>query len=357
MQHLKNTEMADSMILLADNQWARLCELLAIMQVSKLFVLTDVNTSKHCFPILMERLKDVQQPLVKLKIQAGEEHKNLETASNIWEQMTEAGADRKAVLINLGGGVITDIGGFVASTYKRGIQFIHIPTSLMGMVDASIGGKCGIDFLHYKNHLGVFKQPTSILIDPAFLDTLEAQEIISGAAEMVKHALIGDAVAWQEMKDKEGFEWLNAHAIHRSVEFKLGITQRDPLEQDLRKSLNFGHTIGHAIESFYLSKGKPIRHGLAVAAGILCESILSKKQLQLSNLECTQIEAYILRHYQKLSFSKADISAILDFMKQDKKNREGRLQYVLLKSIGEVVWDIEVKEQDIKEALMHYIDC
>jgi len=357
MQHLKNTEMTDSMILLADNQWARLYELLAEMQVSKLFVLTDVNTSKHCFPILRERLKDVQKSLIKLEIQAGEEHKNLETANNIWEQLTEAGADRKAILINLGGGVITDIGGFVASTYKRGIRFINIPTSLMGMVDAALGGKCGIDFLNYKNLLGVFQQPTSILIDPAFLNTLEAQEIKSGAAEMVKHALIGDTDAWQEMNGEEGFEWLNTNAIHRSVKFKLGITQRDPLEQDRRKSLNFGHTIGHAIESFYLGKGKPLRHGSAVAAGILCESILSKELLQLSNLECTQIEAYILRHYQKLSFSKADISSILDFMKQDKKNREGRLQFVLLKSIGEVVWDIEVKEQDIKEALMHYIDC
>lgn len=357
MQRVKTSTIIDSVILSADNRWAKLLELLSEMRISKLFVLTDVNTSKHCFPFLKERLKGFDLPLLQFEIQAGEENKNLESASRVWTQLTEAGADRNSVIINLGGGVVTDLGGFVASTYKRGIPFIHIPTSLMGMVDAAIGGKCGIDYLQYKNHLGVFQQPASILIEPQFLNTLNAQEIQSGTAEIMKHALIGDREAWQMMKDQEGFDWIDVNTLHRSIDFKGELTSKDPLEKGLRKSLNFGHTIGHAIESFYLNRKTPIPHGFAVAAGILCESFLSQNHLQLSRSEFTQIESYILRQYKRMAFSKSDISAILHCMKQDKKAQDGHHQFVLLKSIGEVVWDKVVEDKDIEVALMHYIDC
>jgi 3-dehydroquinate synthase len=313
---------------------------------SPLFLLADKNTQEHCLPVIESRLKNRSYSVFVIK--AGEIHKNIDTCIDVWKAMTEANLDRHAIMLNIGGGVICDLGGFCASTYKRGISFVQIPTTLLSQVDASIGGKLGIDFEGYKNHIGVFRSPETVLIDPVFLHTLSDRELRSGYAEVIKHCLIADGDHWKEITeihDLKNTHWTKI--IRRSLEVKRKIVMDDPYEKNKRKLLNFGHTIGHAIESHFLHSASPLLHGEAIAAGMIYETMLSAKQLRLRNHEQNEIINYIMSLYGKPPA--LNMKAWLPIMKQDKKNINGKISFSLLRDIGVSEWDVLLGEQELNE--------
>lgn len=321
---------------------------------SKVFVLVDENTKKCCLSIFKEILGDVAQIDGLYEIKSGEEHKHIGTCLQVWEWMSDQGGDRKSLLINLGGGVLTDLGGFVASTFKRGISFINIPTTLLSMVDASVGGKTGVDLGALKNQIGVINQPEMVLVFPKFLQTLEARQIKSGFAEMLKHGLIMDIDYWKALKAADKFD--DAPTIKKSIAIKNQVVMEDPTEQGLRKVLNFGHTLGHAIESYCLEnqERKTLLHGEAIAIGMILEGYLSHKLQGLSGLSLQGIKDTFLTHFERVDFNTDDIKAILDLLKYDKKNSHGDVNFVLLQAIGTAVWDVKVPENLFDEAFAYY---
>ena len=296
---------------------------LDISGYSKIAILVDENTKRDCLP----KIPQLENSII-IEIKSGEKHKNINTCNFIWKQLTAHNFDRNSLLINLGGGVIGDMGGFAASTYKRGISFIHIPTTLLAMVDASVGGKLGIDFQDFKNQIGLFNNPESILINPDFLETLPENQLKSGFAEVVKHALILDKNLWKEIISVP-FNKLNwRKIIENSINIKNKIVLSDPYEKGERKKLNFGHTFGHAVESYYLEKGIPILHGEAVLMGILLEVEISAVSQEQNN----EIKNYILSNFT-LPFTPKK-SDLLPFLMNDKKNKVGKINFNLLTSIG-----------------------
>ena len=296
---------------------------LDISGYSKIAILVDENTKRDCLP----KIPQLENSII-IEIKSGEKHKNINTCNFIWKQLTAHNFDRNSLLINLGGGVISDMGGFAASTYKRGISFIHIPTTLLAMVDASVGGKLGIDFQDFKNQIGLFNNPESILINPDFLETLPENQLKSGFAEVVKHALILDKNLWKEIISVP-FNKLNwRKIIENSINIKNKIVLSDPYEKGERKKLNFGHTFGHAVESYYLEKGIPILHGEAVLMGILLEVEISAVSQEQNN----EIKNYILSNFT-LPFTPKK-SDLLPFLMNDKKNKVGKINFNLLTSIG-----------------------
>ena len=319
---------------------------------NKVFFLVDENTHEHCLPIVIANLPDLGEYEI-LEVEPGEETKAIEVAANLWMSMAELGAERTDVLINVGGGVVTDLGGFIASTYKRGMPFINIPTSLLAMVDAAQGGKTGIDLGGIKNLVGTFTDAELIYLNAEFLETLPEIHLRSGLAEMLKHGLIADKDHWE--KSMKGFPTITSGLIATSAEIKQSIVDEDPREKGQRKLLNFGHTVGHAIESFLLHKEIPILHGEAVAAGLIIEADLSRKYSGLSDAEYEEVKAQIDSIYARLPLSKANTEDVLEWLKYDKKNQNGELRFSLLKGIGRGVYDIPVPVKDVKEALLNYI--
>ncbi|MBX2969679.1 MAG: 3-dehydroquinate synthase [Cyclobacteriaceae bacterium] len=317
---------------------------------NKIAVLTDENTVKHCYPLIQPHLPEH----VVITVNSGEEFKTLQTCAHIWEQMTDLAMDRHAVLLVLGGGVLGDMGGFCAATYKRGIDFILMPTTLLAMADASIGGKLGIDFRHFKNHIGLFKEPVLTLIHSGFLKTLSQNELRSGFAEVIKHALISDRTLWNELRSKSLEEQPWDVLLRHSAEFKSSVVQQDPTEKGLRKILNAGHTIGHALESYFLKSGNRILHGEAVAAGLIAEAFIAKNQNLITDEEIGQIAAYILKVYGKLGLHEKDYAQIAALCIQDKKNRGNTVLAVLPEGIGKARWDCAVSEEEIVGALAFY---
>lgn len=319
---------------------------------SKIAVLTDTNTLEHCYPVV----KDHLPAHTVFTIEAGEAYKNIDTCIDLWGKMTALSMDRKALFINLGGGVIGDMGGFVASAYKRGIQFVNLPTTLLAMADASVGGKLGIDFQGYKNHIGFFTEPEKIFIASEFLQTLPENELKSGFAEIIKHSLIGDKNHWHKLTAKR-FEdqEMDLHIAH-AVKFKSEVVKNDPYEKGLRKILNFGHTIGHAIESYFLEKGSQrLLHGEAIAIGMIAEAWLSVKYTGLKKEALEEITAYIMSIYGKVSFDEALIPAFIELTTQDKKNEGGKTLFTLLSAIGESQYNCLVDDDAIRESLLYYI--
>jgi 3-dehydroquinate synthase len=301
---------------------------LDISTYSRVAILLDENTKRDC----LDKLQTPENCLI-IEIKSGEEYKNINTCNLIWEQLSKNNFDQNALLINLGGGVIGDMGGFCASTYKRGIDFIQIPTTLLAMADASVGGKLGVDFKSFKNQIGLFNTPNSVLIDPQFLKTLAEKEMNSGFSEVVKHALISDIYLWKKLK-KTSFNNLDwTKIIEISVKIKNNIILEDPIEKGNRKKLNFGHTFGHAIESYYLEKKTPISHGEAVFMGIILETEIS----DLSENEKGEIKSYILNNFalphtpKKLDLHK--------FLLNDKKNQDRKINFSLLNGIGDCTID------------------
>ena len=294
-----------------------------VSEYSRVAILVDENTKRDC----LNKLPKADNSII-IEIKSGEENKNISTCNFIWQELTNHNFDRNSLLINLGGGVIGDMGGFCASTYNRGIDFIQIPTTLLAMVDASIGGKLGIDFSGLKNQIGLFTNPKSVLIYPDFLETLPLNQLKSGFAEVLKHALISDKNIWNEILNTP-FKKLNWNEIiSLSVEIKNKIVLSDPKEKGERKKLNFGHTFGHAIESFYLQKGTPVLHGQAIALGMLIEGKMSN----LSELEKVEITAFILSNFT-LPHNPAK-NQLIEFMKKDKKNSDEKINFTLLDGIG-----------------------
>lgn len=327
-----------------------LTDFLANKEFSKIMVLVDNNTLNHCYPLV----KDLLPNHKLIKIKSGEKHKNLTTCEEIWQAMTFSELDRHSLIINLGGGVIGDMGGFCAATYKRGIEFIQIPTTLLAQVDASVGGKLGIDFQGFKNHIGVFKLPETVLIDSVFLKTLPKNELRSGFAEIIKHCLIQDADKWNEIRvldfDEQNFDDLIAH----SVQIKEKVVESDPTEKGLRKILNFGHTLGHAIETYFLEK-KRLLHGEAIAAGMICEAFMAHERGMIDRQLLDEIEAFIFTVYGKIKLEKAQIPEIISNTFQDKKNKGSDVRFSLLDDRGSCTFDIISDKKEMRKALLYYL--
>ena len=319
-------------------------------EASQVFILTDENVAPFWLPEVEYWLNCANA--VEIVIKAGEHHKNLQTVQRIWKTLMKHRADRNALLINLGGGVITDMGGFAASTYKRGIKFINVPTTLLAMVDAAIGGKTGIDFGGAKNQIGTFAKAEEVFINPVFLETLPEREIRSGLAEMLKYGFIADSNLLEiNLENYQSY-------IIRAGEIKRYIVEKDPLEKGLRKILNFGHTIGHAIESHYLTKDFPLLHGEAVALGMVAALWISVKHCSLDNKVLDRFEKHLpaLLSEATISFSEADIEPIMAYLVHDKKNKSEKLQFVLLKAVGKPVWDVEVPEDTLRVSFEYIIN-
>lgn len=323
---------------------------------TKLFILVDENTLKCCYPQLVEHV-DVFKEAEIIEIESGEESKNIEVCTQIWATLSEYSGDRKSMMVNLGGGVITDMGGFIASTFKRGIGFINIPTTLLSQVDASIGGKVGIDLNHLKNEIGLFNNPAAVFVDPVFLSTLDKRQLLSGFAEIIKHALIADADYWKRIVQAD-FSFLNNFdsLIETSIQIKNKVVLEDPTENNIRKILNFGHTIGHAIETFALEQNnrKQLLHGEAIAVGMICEAYLSNMLCKLTSGELKQITQFILSKYKAVKIDELDFHRLIELMKHDKKNNKGDINFSLLSSIGKCEINKTAKPDLIKESLNYY---
>ncbi len=320
---------------------------------SKKVIMVDENTHDHCLEYLLTTYTELEDAEVML-IPAGEENKVLEVCFQVWEAMSEYGIVRSDLIINLGGGVVTDMGGFIASVFKRGLDFIHIPTSLLGMVDASIGGKTGIDLGSYKNQIGTFQQPKGVFIDPAFLHTLPEEQLVSGYAEMLKHGLIADKKLWDLFRSLDPVKLVeNEHleeVIARSVALKVEIVNEDPKEKYRRKALNFGHTIGHGIEGVCLEED-PISHGHAVALGMIAESYLSFKRNLISQREFLEITNYLSQIVDYVALTDEAKKRVFELIKNDKKNDQSSIRCVLLNGIGDVKIDEAITEAEVHDAL------
>lgn len=330
-------------VLFKEQGWRLLSDLL---KDQKAIIFCDSNT-RQCLELLHAACPITEQFSV-IEMTSGEQHKTLKTCEMVWYRLTEHGADRNTILINLGGGVVTDLGGFAASTYMRGIRFVHIPTSLLGMVDAGIGGKTGVDFGGLKNMIGLFSRPQAVIIDSNFLKTLPAKQYRNGLAEVLKHAFISDPELLSIMEENED------ELISRSIQVKIEVVQRDEFESGERKKLNFGHTIGHAIESHLLESERPVLHGEAVAAGMIMESFLSNRISGLAKAELSSICEVVDSVFSRIELSRSDRDSIKQLMLFDKKNSNGTVRFVLLKSIGHAVTDHAVTEQLLDEAFHFY---
>jgi len=323
---------------------------------SKIFILVDENTRRDCLPILLENSELTIAGIIEIK--SGENHKSVDSVYYVWAYLCNFGADRNSLVINLGGGVICDLGGFAASTFKRGIDFINIPTTLLAQVDASVGGKVGVNFEGLKNEIGLFSSPRYVLIDSIFLRTLDRDNLLSGFAEMIKHTLISSTSSWDKIKKIDILQELDLiefkKQIAKSIFVKNDFVKPDPQDKNIRKGLNFGHTFGHAFESFFIEKGTPTSHGFAVANGIICELYISLKKLGFPNLVLTQIVDYIKNIYPKYIFEITDFEKIYHFMQHDKKNENEQINFTLLKSIGDVQINTMCTQEIIVEALMYY---
>jgi 3-dehydroquinate synthase len=344
------------MISFLDQDFTALNAYIQGLKPSKIIFLVDENTHDACMPYLLPNL-ETDIPFETIEIESGEINKNIETATQLWEIFSEFGVDRKALLINLGGGVITDLGGFVASTYKRGFKFINLPTTLLAMVDASIGGKTGIDHDFLKNIIGTFAHPEKILVFPKFLSTLAYRELRSGFAEMLKHGLIADAPLWQDLNaiTEVSVENISPY-IEKSMQIKQAVVEQDFKEENLRKNLNFGHTIGHAYESLFIKTQKAIPHGEAIAVGMICEAHLSY-QLGLINQEILkEVSHGIAKIYPKQDIAQFKLDDVIALMLNDKKNQNAQINFSLINGIGSCIWDQKVSEEAIKQSINYYIN-
>ena len=323
---------------------------------SKIFIIVDTNTHESCLAKFLSNL-DSPKPLEIIEIEAGEEHKTIDTCVGVWNALSELEADRKSLVINLGGGVVTDLGGFVASAFKRGIKFINVPTTLLAMVDASVGGKTGVDLGSLKNQIGVINFSDMVLVDTSFLETLPQNELRSGLAEMLKHGLIHDEHYWNQMThlSEQSIEDLD-ELIHESIIIKKDVVTKDPTEKGLRKTLNYGHTLGHAIESHFLSdiNKQTLLHGEAIAVGMILETYISHKLLNFPLQKLDSIKDFIVKTYGMVSFENSDKEIIIDLLKYDKKNSHGNINFVLLEDIGSSKIDCRVPNELILESFEYY---
>lgn len=338
----------DASIIALEADWT---ERLSALEASALVVLTDTNTTVHCLPRFREvYLKN--QHFIHLETPAGETHKTLAQAPYLWSALMKHQVDRKAILICLGGGVVSDLGGFVASTYKRGMRTLCVPTTHLSMCDAAIGGKTGVNFEQVKNQIGTFHMPKAILIDPAFLTTLPQRELASGFAETIKHALIADEQLWERLQQSD---WdtlaLDRKTIFDSAHVKERIASQDPHDRGIRQALNFGHTIGHALESASHATTSLLLHGEAIAVGMVAETWLSMQCAQLPEYLYLEISNYVLTHYRNIMGDLPSVDTCIQHMRQDKKNIGGQITCSLIANIGVPVTGVQVSEPLLTESI------
>ncbi|MBQ7661915.1 MAG: 3-dehydroquinate synthase [Prevotella sp.] len=341
-------------IILSSNLEKSLTDAITSQKADKLFVLTDETTQKLCLPLIKDfPCMSGASPIV---IKAGDENKSLEAVVHVWEELQHMGATRHSLLINLGGGMVTDLGGFAASTFKRGIHLINIPTTLLSMVDASVGGKTGFNFGGLKNEIGVFRNASSVILDTTFLNTMDHENILSGYAEMLKHGLINNEKMLAELLTFD-VEHPDLSVLQRmvaeSVEVKQHIVLEDPTEQGIRKALNLGHTIGHAFESLAL-KRQPVLHGYAVAWGLVCELYLSVVKMGFPTERMRQVVRFIFDNYGRMPISCNDYPTLIELMTHDKKNVAGKINFTLLGAVGDIRINQTATKEEIEEALDFY---
>ena len=341
-----------------DAGYAQLNQFIAENKFSLIFVLVDSNTHEHCLSPFLNKI-EAKADIEVIEMEPGEQNKSIDTCSGIWKALSELGADRKSLMINLGGGVVTDLGGFIAATFKRGIAWVNVPTTLLSMVDAAVGGKNGVNLESLKNQVGIIKPAELVLIDTSFLATLPAPEMRSGLAEMLKHGLIADEDYWNRLTalDQLSLEDLDG-LIEESIIIKENIVLQDPTEKNIRKSLNYGHTLGHAIESYFLEDTEKTKllHGEAVAVGMILATYLSVEICGFSSEKLTEISKALVALYGKVELTEEDQEKIIDLLKFDKKNEGGNINFVLLEKIGKPVIDCRVPNELIRKSFAYYID-
>ena len=343
-------------VIFNEEGYKELNKLISKNNYSTLFIIVDSITNEVCLPKLLP-LIETESPIEIIEFEAGENNKNIDTCIQIWNVLTELGADRKSLIINLGGGVVSDLGGFIASTFKRGIDFINIPTTLLAMVDASIGGKTGIDLGSLKNQIGIINNPKLVVIDSEYLVTLPQMEMRSGLAEILKHGLIFDASYWKQFLDLSQLDFADFDSIiYNSIKIKNEIVMQDPNEKGIRKALNFGHTLGHAIESYFLENPtiNNLLHGEAIAIGMILESYISMIKKLISKEEYLEIKSTIKSIFELVNFDKSDIQSILDLLIHDKKNENGKIKFVLLDGIGKFTINQEIENELITSSFEDY---
>lgn len=321
-----------------------------------LFILCDTHTQKFALP---EISKNISTQAQYITIEAGDTHKTLQTIVHVWNELSHKGASRKSLLINLGGGMVTDLGGFAAACFKRGIRFINIPTTLLGAVDAAVGGKTGINFNGLKNEIGAFRPADTVIISTQFFRTLPQNELLSGYAEMLKHGLIDNPATYRSLLDFDLSmpDWEKLlPLLKESIQVKERIVAEDPFEKGIRKALNLGHTIGHAFESLSHKQETPIPHGFAVAWGLICELLLSHRYLKFPSETISELAAYIYRHYRAFPITCKDYETLHELMTHDKKNEAGYINFTLLQTIGKPVIDCHIDKEEIFVAFDLYRD-
>lgn len=331
-------------IYIENNTFKSLNTFLSKHNYSKYIIICDENTSNYCLSHLLFSCKTLTAAEI-IELESGEQNKTLETCLQVWGALTDIGADKKSLIINLGGGVITDLGGFVASTFKRGIEFINIPTTLLAMVDASVGGKTGVDFEGIKNHIGTTYVPKGVFVNAQFIETLNQRQITNGYAEIIKIALIADKAFWNTLKKfKKTNQFYSETIIAKAIELKNNIVKKDLHEKHIRKSLNFGHSIGHALESTLIEQKKDILHGEAVAYGMIIESEIAYILKHITRKELQEIKDYIGLIYKKINITSATKKMMLKYIMHDKKNIGNNLCLSLPKSIGnyELICDVDI---------------
>ncbi len=349
-------------ILFGSDGYLKLANFIQVNNFKKILILTDENTKVHCLDLFFSNIKKTDKKIGEMissssynfSVVPGENAKNLKTSNHIWEFLTENGFKRNDLIINLGGGMVSDLGGFVASTFMRGIQFVNIPTTLLGMVDASIGGKTGIDLNGIKNIIGTFQFAKLVLIDVEFLNSLSTKQIAAGYAEMIKHSLIDKNHEWEKISKINSLKDINSEMIYKSIKIKVGIIESDPMELNIRKHLNFGHTLGHAIETYLLGSEQEILHGEAIAIGLILETYISCVKRNFDLKLTKEIKNYINKHYEIIEFSEKSIQKIIDLLKYDKKNNNDVPMFVLLNDVGEMKINQLVNIEHIKEAFKFY---
>lgn len=316
------------------------------------FIICDENTFQFCLPNLISNCPKLREAHI-IELESGEASKSLEFSAHVWQTLIENKADKNSLVVNLGGGVVSDLGGFCASTYKRGIDFINIPTTLLSMADASVGGKTGIDFSGLKNSIGTFTQPKGVFIDPDFLETLPSRHFQNGLAEIFKIALICDKKFWNELKTAD-VKVAAKDIIAKGVALKNKIVSKDPFDNGIRKTLNFGHTIGHAIESMLLGSSNELLHGEAIVIGMLIESHLSYQKKLLSKKELDEVLNVFNNVFQPNKINDLNLDSIFELMKNDKKSTNNKFQFALIDKIGSCKFDVVVSDLQIKKAIEFY---
>lgn len=342
-------------VIIADNLERCLAEAVGKIEHDRLFVLTDTTTKQLCWPVVQNYA--VMKDAIMITIQPTDEAKTIETLATVWTSLQKGGATRHSLMINLGGGMVTDLGGFAASTFKRGMAYINIPTTLLSQVDASVGGKTGINFGGLKNEIGVFNCANSVILSSTFLRTLDTENMLSGYAEMLKHGLLSSKENWAELLtfDITTPDYASLqNLVAKSVAIKEQIVKEDPTEKGIRKALNLGHTAGHAIESLALKEGRTILHGYAVAWGLLMELYQSARKCGFPAKEMHQMEAYIKEHYGKFLYDCKHYETLYNFMSHDKKNQGGNINFTLLGGIGDIRINQTASQDEIEEMLDYY---